>query len=56
LITDTAKLTIANDDYLIRYTEAKSVLDTIADWQTHTTPVTTETTAATLQLQSVPPI
>jgi hypothetical protein len=39
LITDSTELTAAEDDYQVRYTEAKSVMDNIADWrkQTHST-------------------
>jgi len=34
LITDSAEYNAADEDYLVRYTEAKSVLDNIADWRT----------------------
>jgi hypothetical protein len=54
LITDSAELNAADEDYRVRYTEAKSVLDNIADWrrQTHSTPTTS---AATVTSTSVAP-
>ena len=33
LITISAELNDAEEDYRVRYTEAKSVLDNIADWR-----------------------
>jgi hypothetical protein len=33
LITISAELSDAEEDYRVRYTEAKSVLDNIADWR-----------------------
>jgi hypothetical protein len=47
LITDSTELTAAEDDYQVRYTEAKSVLDNIADWrrQTHSPSTTLAATA-----------
>ena len=47
LITDSAELNAADEDYRVRYTEAKSVLDNIADWrkQTLSTPTTSAASA-----------
>ncbi len=54
LITDSTELNAADKDYRVRYTEAKSVLDNIADWrrQTYSTPTTS---AATVTSTSVAP-
>jgi len=56
LITDTAEFTNANDDYLVGCTEAKSVLDNNADWQTQTLLATATSVAiATVTPTSVAP-
>jgi hypothetical protein len=56
LITDAAKFTTANDNYLVRYMEAKSVLDNIADWQTQTLLAkTTSAATSTVTPTSVAP-
>jgi hypothetical protein len=56
LITDTAEFTTANDDYLVCYMEAKSVLDNIADWQTQKLLATaTSATKASVTPTSVAP-
>jgi hypothetical protein len=58
LITDSAELNAANEDYRVRYTEAKSVLDNIADWrrQTHSTPTTFAATATVTSTSVAPPV
>jgi hypothetical protein len=45
LITISAELNDAEEDYRVRYTEAKSVLDNIADWRKNFTPPTSFLTA-----------
>jgi hypothetical protein len=45
LITISAELNDAEEDYRVRYTEAKSVLDNIADWRRNLTPPTSVATA-----------
>jgi hypothetical protein len=45
LITNSAELNDAEEDYRVRYTEAKSVLDNIADWRRNLTQPTSAATA-----------
>jgi hypothetical protein len=45
LITNSAELNDADEDYRVRYTEAKSVLDNIADWRKNLTQPTSASTA-----------
>jgi hypothetical protein len=45
LITNSAELNAANEDYGVRYTEAKSDLDNIAYWRRNLTPPTSAPTA-----------
>jgi hypothetical protein len=59
LITDSAELNAADEDYRVRYTEAKSVLDNIADWRRNlnqttsvTPPVTPPVSVATSTVQT----
>ena len=48
LITVSAELSDAEEDYRVRYTEAKSVLDNIADWRRNLNqPTSVATTTAT---------
>jgi hypothetical protein len=47
LITISAELNDAEEDYRVRYTEAKSVLDNIADWRRNLNRPTTTTVTAT---------
>jgi hypothetical protein len=54
LITDSAELNAADEDYRVRYTVAKLDLDNIADWRRNLTPATSVATA-TLTLTSVAP-
>jgi hypothetical protein len=55
-ITDSTEYTAADEDYRIRYTEAKSVLDNIADWRTQRLLATTTSAAtASVTTTSVPP-
>jgi hypothetical protein len=49
LITNSAELNDADEDYRVRYTEAKSVLDNIADWRRN---LTQPTSAATTNVTS----
>jgi hypothetical protein len=58
LITASAELTAAEEDYPVCYTEAKSVLDNIADWrrQTHSTPSTSAATANVTSTSVAPPV
>jgi hypothetical protein len=58
LITDSAELNAADEDYCVRYTEAKSVLDNIADWrrQTHSTPTTSAATATVTSTSVAAPV
>jgi hypothetical protein len=58
LITDSAELNAADDDFRVRYTEAKSVLDNIADWrkQTRSTPTTSAATATVTSTSVAPPV
>jgi hypothetical protein len=45
LITNSAELSDADENYRVRYTEAKSVLDNIADWRRNLTQPTSAATA-----------
>jgi hypothetical protein len=58
LITDSTELTAAKDDYKVRYTEAKSVLDNIADWrrQTFSTQTTSVVTSTVTSTSVAPPV
>jgi hypothetical protein len=58
LITDSAELNAADEDYHVRYTEAKLVLDNIADWrkQTYSTPTTSAAPVAATSTSVAPPV
>jgi hypothetical protein len=58
LITNSAELNAPDKDYCMRYTEAKSVLDNIADWrrQTHSTPTNSAATATVTSTSVAPPV
>jgi hypothetical protein len=56
LITDSAELNAADEDYRVRYTEAKSVLDNIAVWRRNLTPPTSATTATVTSTSAAAPV
>jgi hypothetical protein len=58
LITNSAELNAADEDYRMRYTEAKSVLDNIAAWrrQTHSAPTTSAASATASTTSVAPPV
>jgi hypothetical protein len=56
LITDLAELNAAEEDYRVRYTEAKSVLDNIADWRRNLTPPTSAATATVTSTLTAAPV
>ncbi len=56
LITDSTELNAADKDYRVRYTEAKSVLDNIADWRRNLTPPTSAATATVTSTSVAAPV
>jgi hypothetical protein len=56
LITNSAELNAADEDYCVRYTEAKSVLDNIADWRRNLTPSTSAATATVTSTSAAAPV
>jgi hypothetical protein len=56
LITNSAELNDADEDYRVRYTEAKSVLDYIAAWRRNLVPPTSATTATATSTSAAAPV
>jgi hypothetical protein len=56
LITNSAELNAADEDYRVRYTEAKSVLDNIAGWRRNLTPATSIATTTVTSTSVSPPV
>jgi hypothetical protein len=56
LITISAELNAADEDYRVRYTQAKSVLDNIADWRRNLTPPTFVATATVTSTSAAAPV
>jgi hypothetical protein len=54
LITNSAELNDAEEDYRVRYTEAKSVLDNIAGWRRNLTQSTSVATTAVTSISVTP--
>jgi hypothetical protein len=56
LITNSAELNDADEDYRVRYTEAKSVLDNIAAWRRNLTPSTSAATTTVTSASVAAPV
>jgi hypothetical protein len=56
LITNSAELNDADEDYRVRYTEAKSVLDNIADWRRNLNQPTSVATAPVVSSSVATPV